>query len=211
MRHQTAVVALFLVFIGGCTIPYKIPLRIVEVNTTLTDSKGWPLFGDKDDFLKRTKNVQNKFNEDRDKKIHTDLENIFIEFGVDQKHFRELSQEEVRKNLSLPENLTTGWSVEQIIVFAERVARFKGYVFAYTDAKKGGYLGFPKFSTEQEGVDAQIIIIADGSEVFNVITPGGPVFPEKQSVYWWEFASDFLRGFVSEGGKETIKQGKKLF
>ena|SRR3989338_500927 len=207
MRHRTDLVAALFLVISGCTIPYKIPLRTVEINTHIFETGRE--FIDHVADLKRTLRERREHQDERRQKL-TALE-AFDVLGISKKHFRELSQEEVKKNLSLPENITSGWTLEQTVKFAERVSLFKGYIFVYTDAKKGGYLGFPKFATEQEGIDARIIILTDGDDVFNIITPGGIVFPEKQGTYWWDFAQDFFLGFVSEGGKETIKQGKKLF
>ena len=190
-------------FVGGCVIPYKIPLRKIEINTKIFKSDF-----DIRSFKQRSDDLIRTLDERRAHKETMSADEAFFLFGIQRPHFRELPREEVKKNLLLPENIISGWSTEETVKF---LAPFRGHLFAYTNARKGVYIGFPKLITEQEGIDSQVIIITYNDEVFNIISSGGQVFTERQSVYWWEFASDFLRGFAGETGKEAVRYGKKLF
>ena len=200
---RSVVISTLVLFVYGCSIPYKIPLRKIETNTKIFEKEV-----DIRSFEQRSDDLIRTFDERRARKEKMSADEAFFLFGIQNQHFRKLPREEVKKNLLLPENIISGWTTEETVRF---LAPFRGHLFVYTNARKGGYIGFPKLITEQEGIDSQVIIITYNDEVFNIISSGGLVFTERQSIYWWEFASQLLRGFLGEAGKEAFRQGKKLF
>lgn len=215
LRSPGIFLLFFLSGITGCTLPYAIPWATDEVKNKikLEELKEKPDELLQEFFPRKIKELRQKIEEGEKQGKRLRFCDAYAFLGLEEKDFQEIP-EQLKADLQLPENLTGGWTTEQIVLFTKRMRDFRERWTQVADVRKYLYLGFPKYFMERKGYNQEIRIITDGEYVFNIITPGGVLFPERHGEYWWKFSGDLFRGAISgvgeQGGKEVVRKGKKL-